>query len=77
MLEPRRILDIGLSDLFRLGFTVIVGSEEDRAEEPSVDGALVQHDGVFLVVARIASNGDNGVAPSSQLFELQVLHGFA
>ena len=41
---------------------VIVGTEEDRSEEPSVNSTLVQHNGIFLVVTGVAGNCDNGIA---------------
>jgi hypothetical protein len=39
----------------------LVGSEEDGAEEAAVDGALVHHQRVLLVVARVARDGHNRV----------------
>ena len=44
-----------------------VGTEEDGPEEAAIDGGLVHHDGIFLVVAAIAGNGHDGVVPSRQL----------
>ena len=45
----------------------LVGPEEHGSEEASVDGGLVHHHTVFLVVATVASNSHNGIVPSWQL----------
>ena len=44
-----------------------VGAEEHGAEEASVDGGLVHHQGVLLVVPAIAGNRHDCVLPSRQL----------
>ena len=44
-----------------------VGAEEHGAEEASVDGGLVHHEGVLLVVAAVAGNGHNCVLASWEL----------
>mmetsp|Transcript_37572 Transcript_37572/g.94847 ORF Transcript_37572/g.94847 Transcript_37572/m.94847 type:complete len:646 (-) Transcript_37572:1836-3773(-) len=54
---------------------VLVGAEEDGSEEASVDGALVHHERVLLVVPRVARDGHDGVDACGQLAELEVLHG--
>ena len=41
--------------------------EEHGSEEASVNGGLVHHDRVLLVVATIACNGHNGIVPRRQL----------
>jgi hypothetical protein len=38
---------------------VIIGTEEDRTEETSIDGTLIQHDRVLLVVTCVASDSDD------------------
>ena len=52
-----------------------VGAEEHGAEEAAVDGRLVEHDAVLLVVARVAGDGHDRVVPCRQLPKVQVLHG--
>ena len=44
-----------------------VGPEEHGAEEAAVDGGLVHHEGVLLVVAAVAGDGHNCVLASRQL----------
>ena len=41
--------------------------EEHGSEEASVNGGLVHHDRVLLVVATVACNGHNGIVPRRQL----------
>ena len=44
-----------------------VGSEEHGSEEAAVDGGLVHHKGVLLVVAAVARNGHYCVLACRQL----------
>ena len=41
--------------------------EEHGSEEATVNGGLVHHDRVLLVVATVAGNGHNGIVPCWQL----------
>ena len=52
----------------------LVGSEEHGSEEAAVNGGLAEHDRVLLVVARVAGNCHDGIVPSWQLPEVQMLH---
>ena len=58
-----------------LGLGVVVAPEEDRSEEASIDGGLVEDDRILLVVAGEATDGRNDVEPRGQLLKVQVLHG--
>ena len=52
------------------GFRVLghpVGAEEHGAEEAAVDGRLVHHERVLLVVAAVARDGHHRVLPRRQL----------
>ena len=40
-----------------------VRAEEDGAEEAPVNGRLVHHDTILLVVAAVAGNGNNSIMP--------------
>lgn len=51
-----------------------VGAEEGRPEYSSVNTRLVANDGVLLVVASVASDGHDCVAPSGELFEVEEIH---
>ena len=55
---------------------VLVGAVEDGAEEPALDGGLVQDQRILLVVARVAADRHHAVAAGRQLLEAQVGHGF-
>ena len=66
-----------------VGTAYPVGSEEDGPEEAAIDGGLVHHNTILLVVAAIASNGHNGVvacwelpAQTPLLPELSSMQGF-
>ena len=48
---------------------------EHRPEKATINGTLIQHDRIFLVVARIARNGDDGVTTGCQLFKPEIFHG--
>ena len=62
MLATRSLHRIGdLELLLRLQLFVICAVEEG-AEETAINGALVKHDRILLIVSRIARDGDNGVA---------------
>jgi hypothetical protein len=52
-------LEIRNTEDFITLLTIIIGTEEDRPEETSINCALVQHNGVFLVVASIACDSDD------------------
>lgn len=41
--------------------THLVRSEEHRSEEASVNGGLIHHHTIFLIVARVAGNGNYGI----------------
>jgi len=60
------------SDFF---FCVHVAAVKDGAEEASVDGRLVHDDGVFLVVAAVAEDCDDGVLAGGEVSELEEFHG--
>ena len=55
--------------------SVRISSKEGRSKESSVDGRLVEDDGVLLVVTCVASDSDNCVAASRQFFEMKEVHG--
>ena len=44
-----------------------VGPEEHGPEEAAVDGGLVHHQGILLVIAAVAGDGHNRVLPGRQL----------
>jgi len=48
---------------------------EHRPEKASINGALIQHDRIFLVVARVARDRNNGVTTGRQLFKPEIFHG--
>lgn len=54
----RRLIECEIRDteLFITLLLVIICAEEHGPEESSVNGTLVQHDGVLLVVTRVASD---------------------
>ena len=66
---------LGLT-LSRSSKTMLEGqkTEEERAEEATVDRGLVHDDGIFLVVAAVAKNSDDGILTGGELTELEVLH---
>lgn len=74
MLSTRAFGRVGDFEALICFLCVVVSSIEDRTEESSLNAALVQHDGVLLVVARVASDGDDGVTPRAELFEVQEVH---
>ena len=57
-----------------LALRVLVRAVEHRPEEAAINGRLVQHHRILLVVAGIGGNGDDGVDAGGQLTEAQVLH---
>ena len=67
----------------QVGTAYPVGSEEDGPEKTTIDGGLVHHDTILLIVAAIAGNGHNGVvtcwelpAQTPLLPELSSMQGF-
>mmetsp|Transcript_7128 Transcript_7128/g.15506 ORF Transcript_7128/g.15506 Transcript_7128/m.15506 type:complete len:329 (-) Transcript_7128:2283-3269(-) len=52
----------------------VVGTEEGRPEQSSVDGGLVHDERVLLVVARVAGNTHDAVDPRGQFSEVHVVH---
>jgi len=64
MLSVTSLQGVGNAELFPLLFLVVISAIEHTAEETSVDSTLIQHNGIFLVIARVASNSDDGVTPS-------------
>lgn len=63
------------AELLPLLFFVVVSAIKNTAEETSVDSTLIQHDRIFLVIAGVAGNSDDGVAASRKFLETQILHG--
>lgn len=54
---------------------LLVRSIEHRPEKAPINGTLIQHNRIFLVVARIASNRDYRVTARRQLFKSEIFHG--
>mmetsp|Transcript_59656 Transcript_59656/g.129706 ORF Transcript_59656/g.129706 Transcript_59656/m.129706 type:complete len:456 (-) Transcript_59656:728-2095(-) len=50
------------------------GTIKTTPEETTVDGALVHDDRVFLVVAAVAGDGDDGVLARRELVKMEVVH---
>mmetsp|Transcript_4817 Transcript_4817/g.13483 ORF Transcript_4817/g.13483 Transcript_4817/m.13483 type:complete len:410 (-) Transcript_4817:2321-3550(-) len=69
-----------LKEFFHLGtallLKVAVRPVKDRAEETAIDRGLVHHDGIFLVIPRVAHNGNNAILPRRKRSEVQILHVF-
>ena len=74
MFEANSDLAVRSADSLFFRVPLVVSSKEDRPEESSVNGTLIHHDGVLLVVARVTSNSHDTIATRWQLFEVQVLH---
>ena len=64
VLASRSLRMIWDAELFLRSLRIIVGSVKDRSEETSIDGTLVNHDRIFLVVTRVGGDSDDGVATS-------------
>lgn len=62
MLHARSGFGIWLSYHLSQFFFVVVSSEEHRPKETSVNRALIDHDGILLIISRIRRDGHNGVA---------------
>ena len=74
MLAARCLFWVRPGELLLRHEHLIVRPVEYRSEEATVDRALVEHNRVLLVVARVAGDGNDRVAASCQLLEAQVLH---
>ena len=70
------VLRVHVSDPLGLRGSVIVASKKHRSEEASVDSALVYHDRILLIVAGVASDGNDGITARWKLLEMEILHGF-
>ena len=69
MLATRSLDRIGdLELLFRLQL-LIVCSIEEGAEEAAINGALIKHDRILLIITCVSSNSNDRVATSSKLLE--------
>lgn len=55
-------------------FSIVIGPEEGRPEDTSIDAGLVSNDAIFLIVPCVASNRYNCVAPSWQFLEMEQVH---
>lgn len=75
--EARCLRAVWIAELLAESSFLRVGSVENWSEKSSVNRWLVQHDRILLVVSRITGNSNDGVAASSQLFEMEVFHTFS
>lgn len=74
--QSSSVLRVHVSDPLGLRGSVIVASEKHRSEEASINGTLVDHDRIFLIVAGVAGDGNDGVTARWKLLKMEILHGF-
>ncbi len=76
MLSCWSFIEIWIGKDFIWLLAVVISPKEYRSKEPSINGTLIQHNRIFLVISSIASDSDSWITPWWKLFEMQKLHGF-
>lgn len=61
MLSPRAPKRVWIAKLFAkpMILRLLIRAIEDRSEETPIDGTLIQHNRIFLIIARVAGNGND------------------
>ena len=74
MLSSWCLWGLRVAEVFTWTLRIVISPVENTSEESSIDGTLIQHNAIFLVITWIACNSDNWITTSCKFFELKILH---